>query len=96
MNTKEIPFDIDLGEQLTPFIEEVTPPRGTKIKVIDGADPSWAVDRKPKFSAKNGKYFNETERIMQSNVEKLKILCLWKMTHSAIRNVIHFLTTLNL
>ena len=49
---QDIPFEADVGEPGTPYIEEVTIPRGKTLDVIHGADPSWPADRNPKFSAK--------------------------------------------
>ena len=49
---QDIPFEADLGEPGTPYIEEFTIPRGKTLDVIQGADPSWPADRNPKFSAK--------------------------------------------
>ncbi len=51
---QDIPFEPDVGEPGTPYIEEVTIPRGKTLDVIHGADPSWPADRNPKFSAKRG------------------------------------------
>ena len=49
---QDIPFEADLGETGTPYIEEFTIQRGKTLDVIHGADPSWPADRNPKFSAK--------------------------------------------
>ena len=49
---QDIPFEADLGEPGTSYIEEFTIPRGKTLDVIQGADPSWPADRNPKFSAK--------------------------------------------
>jgi len=51
---EDIPFEADLGEPGTPYIDEVSIPRGKTLDVIHGADPNWPADRNPKFSARRG------------------------------------------
>ena len=51
---QDIPFEADLGEPGTPYIDEVIIPRGKTLDVIHGADPTWPADRNPKFSARRG------------------------------------------
>ena len=51
---QDIPFEADLGEPGTPYIDEVSIPRGKTLDVIHGADPTWPADRNPKFSARRG------------------------------------------
>ena len=51
---QDIPFEADLGEPGTLYIEDVTIPRGKTLEVIHGADSSWPADRYPKFSGKTG------------------------------------------
>ena len=52
---QDIPFEADLGEPGTPYIDEVATSRGKTHDVIQGADSNWPAERKPKYSTKKGK-----------------------------------------
>jgi len=77
---QDIPFEADVGEPGTPYIEEVTIPRGKTLDVIHGADPSWPADRNPKFSAKRGNTSKKRKELCErlcgrnNNSEPLKSL----------------------
>ena len=49
---QDIPIDTDLGEPVTPYLEELTIPRGKTLDVMHGAHPSWPADLNPTFSSK--------------------------------------------
>ena len=72
---QDIPFEADLGEPGTPYIDEVSIPRGKTLDVIHGADPTWPADRNPKFSARRGnssmKRKELCDRIFQQSINSV-------------------------
>ena len=72
---QDIPFEADLGEPGTPYIDEVIIPRGKTLDVIHGADPTWPADRNPKFSTRRGNSSKKKkelcDRILQKSINSV-------------------------
>ena len=52
---QDIPFEADLGEPGTPYIDEVGTARGKTLDVIQEVDNNLPADRNSKYSLKRGK-----------------------------------------